>query len=631
MQKMILRRPASLLLTSLLLLAACTDVSNVDNSDGSQFLPMDPGTGFTEQTVSVSRNDKDGGHVTLRFYDDMPNVAYIAATAYYRMMMPEATMTVENLGGRYLLRTADASATVDVVADVLTSSQYCEFVSMMSLIGPGLPPFETSSSPYIKYDSHQYDPAGATVTLDFAKYDIDLRDDGREVFFPFATINDIFSDVYNHMACYDGSDILVNVDSDVFGLNEIDKEYASLPYSSVEVGEDLARLRYAELCFVIDNFYGYPGRNILESLGLRQYGLEATLDGVDGGKEVKALLQSRNQAEFIVGMDALNWLMTDGVDHTKMGISANAPESAKEDFMARYEEARQRASAAVNQMIEMRAAVEEESRLRKLELSRLHQSRFGDGRYIKSADGQTAMYTFMLFDDINQQGWRTYYASNRTDADWQALVGDKEHPDNVVEAVELLKRARKEGVKNLIIDITQNIGGDDDPTNTIAALFGYNGLNGLGDNGLGDRTALLSSPRKHSSWEMNMLTRQFLTKNFVVDRNFDGQFDERDDLQDWVGDMNIVLLTADVTFSNANVFAAKMEAFGYPIWGQRSGGGACSIQDFVTPDGMAYTISSCRSHSTDSSGKSIDGGIAVDKILDDAQLFDIEYLNSLFR
>lgn len=49
------------------------------------------------------------------------------------------------------------------------------------------------------------------------------------------------------------------------------------------------------------------------------------------------------------------------------------------------------------------------------------------------------------------------------------------------------------------------------------------------------------------------------------------------------------------------------------------------------PDGMEYRISSYRSHSTDRNKQSIDGGIAVDKTLTDEQMYDIEYLNSLFK
>lgn len=65
--------------------------------------------------------------------------------------------------------------------------------------------------------------------------------------------------------------------------------------------------------------------------------------------------------------------------------------------------------------------------------------------------------------------------------------------------------------------------------------------------------------------------------------------------------------------------------------GPEVGGGACSVQYLVMPDGMEYRISSYRSHSTDRNKQSIDGGIAVDKTLTDEQMYDIEYLNSLFK
>jgi len=163
----------------MMMLTACTDTVSEDNN-GGEAVPMDPGKGYTERTVSVNRDGKEAGTVTLRFYDDMPNVAYIAATAYYRMMLPSATMTVTNQGTTYLLTTAGGAATVDVVNDALESTSYNDFVSLMSLTAPDQPSFETSKSRFIKYDSHQYEPAAAPlVKLDFRKYGIDLRDDGK--------------------------------------------------------------------------------------------------------------------------------------------------------------------------------------------------------------------------------------------------------------------------------------------------------------------------------------------------------------------------------------------------------------------------------------------------------------------
>ena len=91
------RKQTFFFLTFLLaLLTGCVDDGIEDNGANSQPVAMDPGKGFTERMVSVNRDGKDGGQVALRYYDDMPNVAYIAASAYYKMMLPEATMTVDN-------------------------------------------------------------------------------------------------------------------------------------------------------------------------------------------------------------------------------------------------------------------------------------------------------------------------------------------------------------------------------------------------------------------------------------------------------------------------------------------------------------------------------------------------------
>ena len=77
--------------------------------------------------------------------------------------------------------------------------------------------------------------------------------------------------------------------------------------------------------------------------------------------------------------------------------------------------------------------------------------------------------------------------------------------------------------------------------------------------------------------------------------------------------------------------AAKMKDYGYKTWGRRTGGGACSIAQYVTPDGMIYQISSSRSHTTYKNRVSIDSGTPVDIELTNEQMYDIEYLNSLFH
>ena len=609
-------RKSGLLLFVLAFLVACTDSEDDSNGDGA--VPQDPGTEFTDRQVSVKRNDKDGGQVTLRFYKDMPNVPYIAVSAFYRMMLPNGTMTVTRKGNSYELSTATGTATVDVVNDVLTSSSYMEFTSLMSLTKPGLPGFETCSRPFLKFDSYLYEPSEvATVTHNFRKYGIDVRDDGREPFFPFATLNDIFSDASYHMASYNGSKILVNADASK-ELPEVDENFPVPAFKLTEVGEDLADFRYKELCFVIDYLYGYPGSTFLEDLGLREKGLDATLEEVSFGKDVKRLLKSKNQADFVVGSTVLSYLFSDG-GHTNLNLYDYIPKSVKSEFEARYNSSYNSLPTAVKQIVtDNKNILETISKLRKDHLA-VREKKFGkDTKYVVSQDGKTAVIVMGVFMDVNYEGWDAYYSNGCKEEYWKKLIDDKKNPDLLVQVVEALKKARHDGVKNVLLDVSHNRGGEDDPTTAIVNL-------------IGDKTGTISPRRKAVSWDMNMLTRQYLTKYFLVDRNFDGKFDEKDDEVDLVGDMNVVLLTSNDTFSNGSVFTAKMKDYGYQTWGDVTSGGSCSVVAYVTPDGMLYEISSYRSQTIDKNKENIDYGAPVDKFLTADQMYDIEYLNSLFH
>ena len=53
-----------------------------------------------------------------------------------------------------------------------------------------------------------------------------------------------------------------------------------------------------------------------------------------------------------------------------------------------------------------------------------------------------------------------------------------------------------------------------------------------------------------------------------------------------------------------------MKDYGFPIMGERSGGGACSIQVMQTADGQNYRISTYRDRSTNKNFVNNDTGIA---------------------
>ena len=76
------------------------------------------GGSYTERIVPVVTKIAPDSQVTLRFYDDMPNVPYISAADFQSIVLPGSTMTVTHTGaGKYTLANAEATATVDINSD----------------------------------------------------------------------------------------------------------------------------------------------------------------------------------------------------------------------------------------------------------------------------------------------------------------------------------------------------------------------------------------------------------------------------------------------------------------------------------------------------------------------------------
>ena len=115
----------------MVVMTACTDYVNEDNN-GGEAMPMDPGSGYTERAVSVIRDGKAAGTVTLRFYDDMPSVPYISVADFQELMLPGTTIEVSQTGeGEYLLEGPCGKATVNITSDQFSSDDYMAFTNLM--------------------------------------------------------------------------------------------------------------------------------------------------------------------------------------------------------------------------------------------------------------------------------------------------------------------------------------------------------------------------------------------------------------------------------------------------------------------------------------------------------------------
>ena len=467
-------------------------------------------------------------------------------------------------------------------------------------------------SKYIKFVKMEkpstFKPTGG-ARLDFSKYSIDLHDDGSNVYFPFATLADIYSDCNFHNASYHDDLVVVSTKLDVFSINTIAPEYAAKPYQRETVTADMAKFRYQELCFVFDNLFGYPGRTIMEQNGMAEKGFDAALESVQNGKIIKRLLQSTNNMDFAWGRMATQYLIDDG-GHTSFMAMTGLPENIEGDYVARLMTAAANYPEAFAMYQEWVKASNVSSETKTL-LEGMRKQAYGDVLYKANSAKTTGVIIINSFMEMDVEAWNKYYASQKTDADWQELMKSYKK-DVFVGFLYGLQQAKADGVKNLVLDISVNGGGSCDI--------------------VGADVALLRKNRTVQFWSQDALEGNNKIATYYVDSNFDGVFDEKDDTNpkfDCSG-MNIGVLCSKVAFSCGHQFPTLMKDYGFPIMGERSGGGTCCIQVMQTADGQNFQISTYRDRSTDKNFANTDEGITPTEgyTFSYDHFYDLDFLTS---
>ena len=596
-------------------IASCTDNDDTAGDD-SQPTPIDAGPTYTDKMVAVNRDGNAYGQVSLRFYSDMPSVAYISIADFHKLMTGGDVMKVTRQGDLYLLATRNGTATVDVKADYLHSTTYAGFVDLMWMTASDLAPNTMyDGSKYIKFvkleNVSTFKPTSG-VRLDFGKYSIDLHDDGSNVYFPFATLADIYSDCNFHNAAYHDDLVVVSTKLDIYTINTIAPEYAAKPYQRTDVTADMAKFRYQELCFVFDNLFGYPGRTIMEQNGMAEKGFDAALDAVQNGKVVKRLLQSTNNMDFAWGRMAMHYLIYDG-GHTSFGALSGVPKDIQDAYVKSVLSASDQYPEASNMYKEWVKEDEERSKLEK-KLGDLRTQAYGDVLYKANSAKTTGVIIINSFMEMDEAAWNKYYASQKTDADWQELMKSYKK-DVFIGFLYGLAQAKADGVKNLVLDITLNGGGSCDI--------------------VGADVALLRKNRTVQFWSQDALEGNNKIATYFVDINFDGVFDEKDDTNpkfDCSG-MRIGVLSSKVAFSCAHQFPTLMKDYGFPIMGERTDGGTCCIQVMQTADGQNFVISTYRDRSTDKNFANTDTGITPTEgyAFGYDHFYDLDFLTTLIQ
>ncbi len=576
-------------LLSIPVLAAAVILS----SCGPKVLPGGPkvadeqpdGGPFTEKTVPVVTKVVPDGEVTLRFYDSLPDVAYISAADFQSIVLPGSVMTVTHTGiGEYTLVNADAKAVVDINKDVFVSDGFEAFTNQMGLLQPGMANVYYDGMPFVRFKSVTYTPAKVTTTLDLGAYGIDIHADGKgAVYFPFATLADMYTDLYYHHAGFNGEKVVVNTSVNEVSLANIDPDYNEPLLRSKVRSESLAAFTYKELCFAMDHFYGYPGR-IKYNDALKTKGLDRTLEeDIECGPKIKKMLLSTDLAEYFMGMTGLTGLYYDS--HTALELTSSAIGQDREKYNDIGSEYMRLQTENLDIVMMVREGLGSALSMYQdmMAIRNIRPKRFGEGEtYIKK--GNTAVCVFNSFNSRNEAAWKSYYAGEGP----LPTVENTKNDDMVIFLDALKKADADPEVENLIIDITANGGGSADIVLAMTSLI---------------------MDKSYISQD-NSLTGQRSLVEYEVDRNFDRVFDEKD--KDVHYDLNFAVLTSDVSFSCGNLFPSILKDNGIPVIGETSGGGSCAIQAMCTADGFCFQISSFRARLNTLDGENIDTGVTPD-------------------
>ena len=583
-------------------LTSCVD--NQDNPIGGGGESGDKDKKYVERLFPVvDPKNNSLGTVLLRFYQDMPNVAYISVSHYQEMMYPGTTIQVAGLGdGKYALTNPFGTAKVDTEKDLFTSNDYEAFTNMMGMIQPGMPNIIYDALPIIRFKSLDASPKQVDVTLDYGKYGIDIRENGDNVYFPFATISDLYVDNYMHVSNFNGQTVMVTPDGSFSLINGYPSFFIT-PLLKDTRTDDMADYSYKNLCFTLTNFFGYPGRTLLEK-SMKEKGLDQALqDYGKGGQMTRELLKSKDMYDFFSGTATLEYLLFDG-GHTHTALIAiNAIDTAS-SFMHKVDQLIQTKYAEFDEycpeILPIKESMADRALLKGL-LSKQREEKFGKGvNYTKV--GNTAYCCFNEFmGDFSI--WKKYYKGE----------GPKptidQYPDDwLVILIDALEKAQNDPeVKNFIIDLSTNGGGSSDIVLFITSMI---------------------CNKADMYWE-NSLTGQKMKSTFDVDRNLDGKFDEKDN--DVKLNLNIGVLTSPCSFSCGNLLPALLKDYGICLLGMRSAGGACCVLFNPSADGFGYSYSTHRCRLTNLKGENIDGGIEPDYKLELYDYFDIPKVGKLIE
>ena len=511
-------------------------------------------TAVKKQIPVYRKNLSEHETVECTFFSDMPHVPYMPLEVFYTTFM-DGRMSVSRDGSRYTYTDQQygSVAVADADQDTLTSADLANFIATpvykredgLVMGGP---------DQMVQVQEVQYDKPAEPVTLNLGQYQIDLREEDGVLYFPFATVSDLFSNVDVMTAYY--ADDTIYFDAfyqEINGGDARSQKEDYLPWLlQEERSEDMIAFNYRELCFSVESFYGYPCSYNDFTDKMAQDGLDAAITAFD--PTTKQLLLSKKPAEYVAGLYRLFGVYLADGGHTGVDLG---PVFSNSDYLSAVSPTFAQYSLYGNEGDGYYIRKNRDMIQTYYTLARQRDNTLGSESYY--TQGDTALISFDDFM-VDYEGWDSYFAGE----------ADEMPNDTVGFVYRCLQQAQQDtNIRNVVFDLSTNGGGD---TIALDAVVGM--VRGAFD-----------------CQFYNVLGQQTLTQTTVTDRNLDGAINTKDTAVRYDG-LRFAVLSSGYSFSCANIMTALMKEGGYPVLGENSAGGACAVLLKATSDGLGYRLSS---------------------------------------
>ena len=511
----------------------------------------------TEVLAVYAQKEVLKGSMYVRFYEGDGYVPYVGLRYFLKgfSFFPPSGNTYAD--GKYTVVVTLDGEEIPIVVDVRADTIYCPEYSEF------LRDFDNADVEKRLLKMVRTLSGDKMKAFDLAKYGFRAYGSVNDVYVPLCIATNLFSCRGYEMYLYNGAAVYYASfeDNDYYDGNEC-KAYAESDWYKGGVRPaPLVNSSYNLLAFIHDSLYGLPG----------YYGFADNGDGLSVSEkveaadalsfdemlatyapDVRALLHSSSYKDYNLGLYNLTMYVYGDV-HTTLAYNKYFPDGVpKEGRQVSKKNLVVNTSLVTHSTARNQAGVFKPSGSVKGVFEKL--------------DDTTVVYRFDEFA-IDWNGWKAYYAGNPTanpNPEAASLPAD-----SIGSFYRLFYTLEHDsafaGVKNILIDVSCNDGGEDR-----AAMFmmGY----------LADSVA---------TYRINARSGGKQIKKVLADINFDGKFDKNDKKKNY----NFAVLTSRASFSSANMFSCLCQDAGIPIIGADSMGGSCAVFLSTTADGLALLYS----------------------------------------